>query len=39
LKKDMTVGEYMAFEEESGINWGEEGIIAYGTFLQMSYEK
>lgn len=39
LKKNMSMSDYAEFETESGLNWGEEGIIQYGEFLALTYEQ
>lgn len=39
LSEDMTASDYSAFKDESGINWGEDGVIEYSEFLTKSYQE
>lgn len=39
LKDDMSTEDYKNFETESGLNWGEDGIVEYSDFLRMTYEE
>ena len=39
LKDDMSAEDYKNFETESGLNWGEDGIVEYSDFLRMTYEE
>lgn len=39
LSEDMTAADYSAFKDESGINWGEDGVIKYSEFLTKSYQE
>ena len=39
LKDNMSAEDYKNFESESGLSWGEDGIIEYSDFLRMTYEE
>lgn len=39
LKDDMSVEDYKDFEKDSGLSWGEDGIIKYSEFLKMTYDE
>lgn len=39
FSEDMTASDYSAFKDESGINWGEDGVVEYSEFLTRSYQE
>ena len=39
LSEDMSAEDYTNYKTESGIDWGEDGVIEYSEFLSKNYEE